>query len=400
MPRPHPKQSSVIEQARRFNVVACGRRWGKTALGMRLLVKRALRGYPVAWFAPVYKQLAPVWRDVTDILAPVTVRCNQQERRIELLGGGVVDMWSLDSADTVRGRAYSLVVIDEAAQVPNLEDAWQQVIRPTLTDYAGEAWFLSTPKGLNYFYVLWQLGQDPEQPEWQSWQFPTSTNPHMPPSEITAAEHDQPEQVFAQEYLAQFLEDGAGVFRRVLEACTSEPQSRQEGHTYVFGVDWAKHNDFTVISALDATTKQQVYLDRFNQIDYAVQVGRLKALYDRYRPRAIIAERNSIGEPLVEHLQRQRMPVIAWVATNATKAAVIEALALAFERGEIKILPDPVQKGELLAFTSERLPSGLIRYAAPEGMHDDTVMALALAWAGGGRVGQGMRAHDFEVTDD
>src|SRR6516225_11882365 len=109
LPVPHPAQRRVIQQAKRFNAVCCGRRWGKTALGMDRLIHPALQGKPVAWFAPNYRLLSEVWRELQALLGPVIVNCNQQERRLELYGGGVVEMWSLDSPDSGRGRAYALV---------------------------------------------------------------------------------------------------------------------------------------------------------------------------------------------------------------------------------------------------------------------------------------------------
>ena len=136
-----------------------------------------------------------------------------------------------------------------------------------------------------------------------------------------------------------------------------------------------------MVTVIDATTKRMVYMDRFNQIDYRLQVSRLKALAERYQPDAIIAEANSMGGPLVETLQWEDLPVQPFTTTNATKAAIIDGLALAFERGELTILNDATLINELQAYESERLPSGLIRYSAPEGMHDDCVMSLALAWA-------------------
>jgi hypothetical protein len=104
-------------------VVCCGRRWGKTQLGMDRLIDPALRGKPVAWLAPNYRGLADTWRELQSMLQPVIARLNQQERRMEPLGGGVIEMWSLGSPDSGRGRAYEAVVIDEAAMVPNLEQA-------------------------------------------------------------------------------------------------------------------------------------------------------------------------------------------------------------------------------------------------------------------------------------
>lgn|SRR5690242_12846787 len=162
------------------------------------LIHPALQGKPVAWFAPNYRLLSDVWRILQSMLQPVIVGVNQQERRLELRGGGIIEMWSLDSPDSGRGRAYAVVVIDEAAMVPNLEQVWQQTIRPMLTDFLGEAWFLSTPKGMNYFKTLFDRGQDPTKGDWMSWQMPTSENPHIEPGEIEAARLDMTEAAFNQ----------------------------------------------------------------------------------------------------------------------------------------------------------------------------------------------------------
>src|ERR1035438_6839098 len=148
---PHPAQLRLIQESQRFNVVCCGRRWGKTVLGMDRLIQAALEGKPVAWFSPTYRLLGDVWRELLCVLAPAIRQKSEQEKRLELINGGVIELWSLDSADAGRRRKYAVVVIDEAAMVPALEQAWQQSIRPTLTDLKGCAWFLSTPKGMNYF---------------------------------------------------------------------------------------------------------------------------------------------------------------------------------------------------------------------------------------------------------
>jgi len=131
---------------------------------------------------------------------------------------------------------------------------------------------------------------------------------------------------------------------------------------------------------LDTTTHAVVALDRSNRVDYALQCERLKALCEKWQPQQIIAEQNSIGQPVIEQLIRDGLRIQPFTTTNPSKAQAIEALALAFERGDIRILNDPVLVSELVAFQAERLPSGLLRYGAPGGQHDDTVMALALAW--------------------
>lgn len=386
LPRPHQAQASILAEAGRFNVVACGRRFGKSTLGINRLIDGALRGQPVGWFSPTYKMLAEVWRDVARTLQPVVVRRNAQQHRLELITGGVVDMWSLDTPDVARGRKYARVVVDEAAMIKHLGEAWQAILRPTLADLQGDLWALSTPKGRNMFWQMWSWGQDSGQPDWRSWQMPTAANPYIAASEIEAMRRDMPERTFSQEVLAQFLEDAGGVFRNVQAAATAQAQAGPVGgHQYIVGVDWAKSADFTVFAVIDVTASALASLERFNQIDYEVQVGRLRALVERFRPQALVVERNSIGEPLIERLSRLGMPVQPFLTTNATKAAIIEGLALALERQEMEILDDAQLIAELQAYEQERLPSGLWRYGAPPGMHDDCVMALALAWYGAGR---------------
>ena len=384
LPAPHSAQRRVLTEAHRFNVLACGRRWGKSTLGIDRLVQPALEGFPVAWFAPSYKSLAESWRQIQFALEPVIKSRNNAEVRLELKGNGSVSMWSLDTdvSDMVRGRAYKRVVVDEAALVSALLKSWETAIRPTLADHRGDAWFLSTPRGMNDFRALFARGQDPEREDWASWQMPTSSNPFIAPEEIEAARLDMTEGAFAQEFLAQFISWEGSVFRRISEAAKAEPLDGPEaGHQYVIGCDWGRSFDYTVFTVIDLGTKRMVAMDRSNKVDYAVQRGRLAALHERWRPTIIIAELNSIGQPILEELQRAGLPVRGFTTTNASKALLIEALALAFERGEIGIFNDPVLLGELQAFQAEQLPGGTLRYSAPGGQHDDCVMSLALAWS-------------------
>src|SRR5512145_640608 len=93
LPALHPGQMKIVQQAKRFNVVCCGRRWGKTVLGMDRLIHPALQGKPVAWFSPTYKLLADAWRELRSTLAPVTRDKSEQEKRLELINGSVVEFW-------------------------------------------------------------------------------------------------------------------------------------------------------------------------------------------------------------------------------------------------------------------------------------------------------------------
>lgn len=342
-----------------------------------------LEGYPVGGFFPTYKMLSETWRQFVEVFAPLRKSKNEQEHRMELVTGGVLEMWSMDAADTARGRKYKRVFIDEAAMIPNLMDIWNAVIRPMLIDLKGDAFIKSTPKGLNGFWQMYQLGQDQRNSEWKSWQFPTAANPYIPASEVEAMRLTMPEIIFRQEVLAEFIDDQGSVFRRVQEAARLDPLSAPiAGRQYIAGVDVAASVDYTVVSVLDTESKHMVYMDRFNRVDYNVLADRLAALSHRWKLDAMKVEANSIGQPVIDAIRAKGVPVIPFTTTGATKQTVIQNLQSAFEHGEIAVINDPILIGELLSFESKRNPSGSFSYAAPEGMHDDCVMSLAIAWDG------------------
>ena len=103
------------------------------------------------------------------------------------------------------------------------------------------------------------------------------------------------------------------------------------------------------------------------------------ALCEQWKPSAICVETNSIGEPNFEELQREGLPVYRFDTTAKSKPQLIENLALSLEKQEFAFQPDPVWTGELEAYERKVSPvTGRSQYSAPEGMHDDTVMARAL----------------------
>jgi len=372
-------QLEVLQHPARFKVLACGRRFGKTETGKIAAVETAARG-GVAWYiARNYGQSVEVWDSFKATLHGIA-RKKEVDRLLTLPGGGEIRVRSANDPDALRGSGLDLAILDEAAHMP--AEVWQAAIRPALADRQGSALFFSTPNGKNWFFDLWVRGQDPLQPDWQSWHFPTSASPTVQPGEIEAARAELPDHWFKQEFLAEFTDDAGTVFRNLAAVCVGQPQEPTKGHLYVFGVDFARHNDFSCIAVYDVTTARMVYLDRFNQVDWTLQRGRLTALARRYAPAEIVAEANSIGEPNIEELTKEGLPMVAFTTTAASKGPLIDALSLAIERGDVTLLDDPVLRGELEAYTIERLPSGHYRYSAPPGGHDDTVMAAALGWHG------------------
>ena len=375
---PHPGQLEVHNSEARFKVLSAGRRWGKTRLGVNECLDAASKGGRAWWVSPSYKTSEVGWRPLRQIARRIpNAEVRLVDRMVTLPGGGFVAVRSADNPDSLRGEGLDYVVMDECAFMQ--KEAWTEAIRPALSDRQGKALFISTPKGRNWFWEAYQRGVREEE-GWQSWTFPTSSNPYIETSEIEAAKRDLPEMIFRQEYLAEFIESDGGVFRRVQEAAVLSPQEPQAGRQYVAGVDVASSVDFTVVSVLDAESKEMVYMDRFNRVDYPVLIDRLESVYSRYGLTSMVVEANSIGRPVIDELVSRGLAIIAFTTTSATKQSIIQGLQASFENAQIKIVNDPVLVGELLSFESKRNPSGGFSYSAPAGMHDDCVMSLAFAW--------------------
>ena len=379
----HPGQARVMDDLARFKVVACGRRWGKTELGktalLTLALERRKRGW---WLAPTILMASQVWRELKLSLRQFKgARINESEKRIDMPGGGMIAVRSAHHPDNLRGEGLDLAVLDEAAYMQ--ARIWHEVVRPMLTTTRGSALFLSTPLGKNWFYDLFRIGMDPAESDYSAFQYSSETNPLLAPDELESIRRRSPEHVWRREYLAQFDDNSGAVFRGLRQAVRPVRQRAPlPGHSYVAGVDWGRSHDFTAIAIIDADERQLVALDRFNQIGLSLQRGRLRALAQRWGTRIIWAESNSIGAPNIEALQQDGLPLRGFATTAKSKPPLIESLALAIERGQLRLLDEPVLLGELASYALETLPGGGYRYSAPAGMHDDTVIALALAWHG------------------
>ena len=216
---------------------------------------------------------------------------------------------------------------------------------------------------------------------WKAWHFTSHDNPYLSGSALEEITGDMTDDAYRQEILAEFLDNQGAVFRNIAACCTltSSSPGKHKGHRIVFGIDWGKHNDFTVVSLFCVTCGEEVQTDRFNQIDYRIQSGRVKALTDRWHASGV-AESNAMGEPIIDQLQAEGVEVNGFMTTAVSKPPLIEDIALAFEREEAKWIDDPIGNAELEAYERKVGSTGRSSYSAPEGMHDDTVIAKALAW--------------------
>lgn len=374
-PKLHTSQQHVRDNLRRFNVFNCGRRWGKTTFGLDLLLddprrKGALDGLPVAWFAPNSKLFDEAWWEAVKLTKPITRRVDSQKNRIELITDGVIDFWTLHNTDDPgRGRAYGRVFIDEAAIVPSerLRKQWQEAIRPTLTDYQGAADFGSTPKGAGFFQELYDLGQNPNEPNWASWQLPTTANPFIDPAEVEEARRLLPGPAFRQEYLAEFVTDFGAVFK---PPTYYEPDELpRDGFREATGCDFAytsKSGDWTVFIT-GRLHDGVIYVTEFyrEQVEATVWAPRLQLAPS---PFAFIGGQES---GIVAFVRKDYGVNLKTERAASDKLARAQPVSAAWARGEVRLprgtpLATEIET-EVLAFTGNSKVDA----------HDDIVDALA-----------------------
>lgn len=366
---PHPSQMHLIETERRFNIACMGRRFGKTALAIDRATEAVINGKPVGWFAPQYKLLDEAWREARRLWKNEITRQDSQQHRLELMTGGSVDFWTLDTPDAGRGRKYALVIIDEAAMARNLEEAWTAAIRPTLADLQGKAWFLSTPKGGNYFKTLFdRAGADPD---WARWQMPTASNPYIRPAEIDAMKADLPSLIYQQEVLAQFVDfEGAAMKRDWL--AYAEPPA---GLPVVLGVDLAisvkSDADYSACVALSRDSAGTIYVRDAQRIraPFHQVLQFIQQMADKWKPTVIAIEQVQYQAAVIQELARTTSLPVKGVHPDKDKLTRFLPLLARYEQGLVKHIPGLPGwfEEELLSF--------------PVGAHDDGVDALSYAFA-------------------
>ena len=200
-------QAEIILDNSRFKVIAAGRRFGKTYASISSMTKVACEpGKTVLYIAPSYRMARQiVWDDLKTMLLDRKwiKKINESELTVTLVNGSRIMLRSADNPDSIRGIGVDHVVIDEAADIPDLETTWGAVIRPTLSDREGSAFIIGSPKGRDFFYDMYNHALNAE--NWRCWQFTTAQGGNVSEGELAQARQDLDERTYRQEYEAEFL---------------------------------------------------------------------------------------------------------------------------------------------------------------------------------------------------
>ena len=435
--RPHPAQARFFCCPAQMRIAACGRRWGKTeALSLDVatlaLEETNCRQLVVA---PTDAQARLLGNEVLLRLLEAWEWRDEQGRPHPLVEGreiavrqrpslSLVLTWPGQASEAqvsihfrtagrdgrgLRGLWAHRVVADEAARIP--DTVLTDVLLPMLADKGGDYVLASSPAGRrSAYYRLYARGQAAggaaaDGITAASFQCPTSDNPHLAHAFLEAQREELGEAMYAQEFGASFVDDFGAVFRDAdidagiadLAGVTlrdgqvvSEPQP---GRLYTLGIDWGRKLDFTVVAIVDATARpaRLVFLQRWQGTGWETQAREVGAICARFQPWRILADGNSIGDPLAETLQTeigkalgpgQRAGTVERFTFGAeSKTKLIDKLTLGLSARAVQFPAHRVLLSELRGFEYGAVgSSGRARMGARSGAHDDVVIALALAW--------------------
>tara|TARA_Y100000004_G_scaffold5242_1_gene6240 strand:+ start:589 stop:1806 length:1218 start_codon:yes stop_codon:yes gene_type:complete len=385
LPGLHVAQQTVADSEARWKILCAGRRFGKTRLGVQLCIQTALAGGRAWWVAPTFAIARVGWRALenaaTSFPKEIEPKISIANMEVQFPNGGFIACKSADNPQRLRGEGLDFIVIDEAAFVK--EEVWHEVLRPTLTERKGSALFISTPLGVgNWFYDLWQQAEGKE--DWERFHYPTTDNPAIDPEEVESAREEVGSIVFAQEYMAEFIEAGQGLFKQewfsyydVLGDGFYAGGGGQYNPTMLthFGaidvaVTTEDRSDYTVIVSCAVTPEGKIFIEDIfrGKIESPEIIPKAKQLASKYNWSHVLIENQGLSKPFVQEAGRSGLRV---KEMRSDKDKITKSLPLSarMESGDILFRKNASWladlERELLTF--------------PVGKNDDMVDALGLA---------------------
>lgn len=384
----HSNQNRLFfESQAKVKVVAKGRRFGFTQGCANYVIETMMDGTsPILWVdtvnSNIERYIERYFLPVLSKLPSSSWKWRQQRKELSVFNSRC-DLRSADRPELIEGFAYKLIILNEAGIILKSEYLWENTIRPMTMDFDPDMIIGGTPKGQNLFHDLKVKAQDDKDPRYKDWEFFHFTsydNPYILRRVTQDLENDMPEHVKKQEIYAEFLEDSAVVFRNVGNCMGAERRGPQKDVSYYAGLDLAKHVDFTVLTILDGDGNQ-VYFTRLNKLDWPYQKRLVIDVMKSYEA-LLVMDSTGVGDPIYDDLVEADIDVEGYKFTSTSKKQLIECLMISIDQEKIRLLDEPVQENELKIFGYEISPSGIMKYCAPEGKHDDCVIGLALAnWA-------------------
>lgn len=370
-------QAYVHASEAKFRIVMKGRQSGGTQAGIAEIAMDAMAsgGHTNWWVCPNYTVKPRAWRGLLEFIPKVAIKkTNEGEKSITLINGSQIWVKSADAPESLVSEGLDFAVCDEAGQWK--EDAWFRGVSPMFAARpTGRAMLIGTPRGKNWFHRLWLKGQSGLEADYESFHWKSEDSPYVSREFLAEQFRSIPRETYLQEFEADPLDNALAAFRNVRSCIRIMPAAPDA--LMAIGVDLARKLDFSAMIGMNSS-RQVTFIERF-QDEWSEQKRRIVGKAFGMNSKVII-DATGVGDVIVEDIRNSGVQVEGFIFSNQTKTNLIQNLQTAFQQGTISIPNDAQLIEELEAYQlSYDEDTRKYKYGAPEGLHDDLVIALALA---------------------
>lgn len=393
LPDLYPKQKAAIMCSHRYAFIEGSTKSGKTAGLMVWQVSQALQRVGMHWWvAPTYKVAKIAYRRIYKDYEHSGIIKSNNESNLELhfINGSILQFRSAEKPDNLYGEDVQSLVIDEASRIS--QAAWT-ACRSTVTATNGKIRAIGNVKGKgNWFYKACRKAESNNKNQKTPIELVGSRYTKLTAqdavdagilkaSELELAKADLPEDVYKELYECIPIDAGSNPFGYE-NLKKAEMKEFSKLPAVVYGIDVARKKDYFVITGLDREGRQTCE-HRF-QLPYSEAYKIVRQTVPKGVP--VMIDATGVGDAVAEELKTD-LSITPFIYSNQSKQSLMQTLQVGFQRGEIKIAGKHTI-AELNEFEySYTSQSRLLTYSAPEGLHDDCVMALAMAYYHGQKLG-------------
>ena len=381
---PAPHQLEFMANPARFKVGVWHRKAWKTTMAVNELIRWAAAVPGTYWYICPFMSQAKkvVWNDPEMLAKYVPPEIWSKRNNTELLipfpNGSILYVLGADHPDSLRGPNPKGVVLDEYDDMR--PEMWSAVVQPIMmANPDAWTWFIGTYKGRKDLFNKYNYAKEAN--NWHCSLLKASTSGIIRPEDLEEAKKTTTRDFFLQEYECEAIEGAGSFFRRIMENVHGKTLDPIISHRYQGGVDLAKYNDYSVLTAVDLCTFEVARPERFSQIDYNLQKARIEAFYLRWGKPKIYMDSTGVGEPIYDDLSvtNRISKLEPFKFTESSRRNLLVNLQVLIEQDKLKLPNDPILLDELKSFQYVLGENGKVKIEVPDSVHDDCVMSLAMA---------------------
>ena len=382
---PHLGQKEIIkgfsDSQHKFGVVVTSRQWGKSLLGQNLLLYWLLQkpNQKGCWISPIYNQAKKVFQELSNASHNIVQSSNKADLTIKFLNGSTLQFLSSERPDSVRGFSFHYMVVDEAAYVN--ERGFETAILPTLTALGKKCLIISTPKSKNWFYKYYLKGIS-DSTDYISFRGKSTDNPYIDQSFIAEQRLSLPDDIFKQEYLAEFTDASSEVFRGIDNVCVVPNYSNGDRVQRCFiGIDTGLSNDYSVLTIMNEAGRV-MFMDRIKGENINTIANKFIGIMSRFNIHGGYIETNGIGRAMYDLIMPKQRKIKGFTTTQDSKTQIVRTLIEDIEATNVELPSKELEAEcykELSLYTYKLNTNGKLSFTHPQGIHDDIVDSIMLA---------------------